>query len=189
MRFFVLLVCFAAYSSLSANSSTPRSRVVTRLTDVLVSKSEVAKQQEKLTGQIREIVRKNNQQLLDRLRIFIEDEGTQQQFVERFNQISLEMEDSLRQRFDSDLGLADFLRNTTMDIYEREFTDEEMVLLGKFFTSTIGRKYLSLSSVIMEDLFAETQNVIVPRLLEIQAKVQEEYLPKFKELHGEYVEQ
>lgn len=184
----ILLLGILATLSLANPDSVSESKVVTRLADVLVSDLEIGRQQNKLSKELVKRMQENNQMLRERLGLFIENVDQKMEFFGRFDKISQEMSDTFQKRIAEDLGLGEFLRQTTMEIYASEFTDREMVYLGRFFTSPIGRKYLEKNSLILEELVRETHEFIVPRLMVIQSQVQEDYSQKMQTLHKEYVE-
>ncbi len=175
-------------SNVSANSDRT-SKVAAKLADVLVSEDEIRRQSSKLSTQLKEQTRQNNQVLLERLSLFIDAEDDKAKFSQDFLQLSLQMEEEMVKRMESDLGLAAFMKQTTVDIYTTEFTDEEIAQLGRFFTSAVGKKYLRVSPLILEEIVEKTQTEIVPKILEVQNSVQNQFQLKFRELHSQFVEQ
>jgi len=182
--FYFLLVSLP----IEANSERT-SKVAGRLADVLVSDDEIRRQSSKLSTQLKEQTRQNNQILLERLSLFIDDEEDKSRFTQDFLQLSLQMEEELVKRLESELGLSAFMKETTVEIYSREFTDEEIAQLGRFFTSPVGKKYLRVSPLVLEEIVEATQKEIVPKILQVQNTLQDDYQIKFRELHSQFVEQ
>jgi predicted O-linked N-acetylglucosamine transferase (SPINDLY family) len=181
-------ICFLLLGiSVSAqNISEEKQAVLNKLSNIMIIDKVVIKQKKELIETIQKQINSNNEKLMMDLRYSIDDLQLQDNFTKEFSRLNEKMQKKFADLFDEKIDFKQILSNMNAEIYNKHFTTEELIIIGRFFASKPGRKYLELGPEIIREAEKMSSESLTLKTGELINELSNEYMESFRELRDYY---
>ncbi|MBT3783519.1 DUF2059 domain-containing protein [bacterium] len=179
-----ILILFIILSPISQAQRNRSSDSLDRLIDLIVDKETVQILEKDFYIRIESGLNLTNRAIFEELLL---DGGIKndEELMQKYESLEQAMNTRLRKSFEEKLDFIGIFRLTSREVYSRNYSKKEIRKLTAFFSTPVGKKYLSKSQVMIEESqmsLSKALSEIAIRLAEpMQDAMQEQVIKILKE--------
>lgn len=162
-------------------ASDSKKELVMQVLRLTMNKDDISLQKKDLSDRIIGNLRKANSLVLKDLLEWEKDLDRIRRREEIFHRLEEKSYQKLKTKLEEELDLFRLLSLTAAKLYYREFEEDELEILIRFYSSKAGRKALSIAPRVHESISGTLSEEVIPLASEIAKKTQNELIHQFME--------
>jgi hypothetical protein len=179
-----VLQCF---SSVESKELPSREKILHHLVKVMIEPKMAVSMRKGFLEKIQAGLNLSNRKIFEEL-LAEAKSNRRQEIIRKYQGLEEESNAHLKQVFDAKINLLKILREMNRLIYSKHFSDEELMTLYRFYSSSLGRKFVKVSAEMVLETQQEIAKTLLPLSMQVSQEVQQRFFLKIIGLFEEDLE-
>ena len=166
---FLLLIVISTTADTSAEYETPKQKAVKKLVDLIIDPKETENLRKDLLLKIQSSLALSNNAIFEEL-LQESGAGDKSHLIRAYQKIESKMNQQIAKSFAKHIAMHQLVKEINAKVYSEHYTRAELESLVRFYSSSLGKKFLRVSKSMVN----QTQTLSAEKLIPLSMKVTQE---------------
>ncbi len=172
-RFIIILqltIC-SAHANKKAQYKSPKQKAVEKLVELIVNPNETENLRKDLLLKVQSGLALSNNAIFEEL-LQETGSGDKSYLIREYQKIEAKMNNQIAVSFAKHINMHKIIKNINAKVYAKHYTRAELEALVRFYSGTLGKKFLRVSKSMVEQTQTLSAESLIPLSLKVTQEVQ-----------------